>query len=211
MKESPKQTAMGGMEGKRRSTVDVLRVLPGILTPVDVGKFVRDANMFLYRASRKGYVRKIISGVYTNELFGRSPSVEEVACFVRRPAYISCEWALNHHGVILQAPVVCTCITLSSSVGGRHKITYAGVTIEYSRISPDLFRGFESAGGVNMATAEKAFADYVYFRKALPFPDEVEFDNLDVGKLGEIIQPFPKTTQKLVQGFIADFSGGDKH
>ncbi|MHC1743175.1 MAG: hypothetical protein AB9873_09125 [Syntrophobacteraceae bacterium] len=208
MKESAKQTAMGGMERKRQSTVDILRGLPGILTPVDVGKFVGDANMFLYRASRKGYVRKIISGVYVNELFGRKPSVEEVACFVRRPAYISCEWALNHHGVILQAPVVCTCITLSSSVGERSKITYAGITIEYSKIAHDLFQGFDSAGGVNMATAEKAFVDYLYLRKALPFPDEIELDNLDIGKLREIVQSFPKTTRKLVHGFIADFAEG---
>lgn len=192
------------MERKRHSTVDILRGLPGILTVVDVGKLVSDAGMFLYRASRKGYIQKIVNGVYANQLFGRKPSVEEVACFVRRPAYISCEWALNHHGVILQAPVVCTCVTLSSSVGERNKISYAGITIEYSRIARDLFRGFDSAEGVNTATAEKAFADYVYLRKALPFPDEIELDNLDIGKLQETLQPFPKTARKLVDGFIAD-------
>lgn len=196
------------MERKRRSTVEVLRGLPSILTPVDVGKLVGDANMFLYRACRKGYVRRIANGVYANELFGRMPLVEEVACFVRRPAYISCEWALNHHGVILQVPLVCTCITLRSSVGERHKITYAGITIEYSTISRQLFTGFESAGGVNMATAEKAFADYVYLRKALPFPDEIEFDNLDLPRLRETLQPFPKTTRKLVSEFIAEFAEG---
>jgi hypothetical protein len=194
------------MDGKRQSTVDILKALPSILTPVDVGRFVSNTNMFLYRASRKGYVEKIANGVYANVLFGRRPSVEQVACFARRPTYISCEWALNHHGVILQAPVVCSCITLSTSVGERNRVSYEGITIEYSRITPGLFWGFDSTDGVNMATPEKAFADYVYLRKALPFPDEIEFDNLATEKLQEILQGFPKTTQKLVDGFIATFA-----
>ncbi|OIP89705.1 MAG: hypothetical protein AUK55_14035 [Syntrophobacteraceae bacterium CG2_30_61_12] len=193
------------MESKRHSTVDILRSLPGVFTSVDVGKLVNDANMFLYRASRKGYIQKIAKGIYANELFGRKPSVEEIACFVRRPAYVSCEWALNHHGVILQVPVVCTCITLTGSVGERRKIAHAGISIEYSRIAQHLFWGFDSADGVNMATAEKALADYVYLRKALPFPDEIELDHIDVAKLNEIMKPYPKTTRKLVHGFIAGF------
>lgn len=190
------------MARRRQSTVEVLRDLPGILTPVDIGRFVSDANMFLYRACQKGYVEKIANGVYANVLFRRRPSIEQVACFVRRPSYISCEWALNHHGVILQVPVVCTCITLSTSAGKRNAISYEGITIEYSRITPGLFRGFDSSEGVNMATPEKAFIDYVYFRKALPFPDEVETDNLAVGKLRQMLRGFPKTTQKVVNGFI---------
>jgi predicted transcriptional regulator of viral defense system len=194
------------MQNKRSSTVDTLRNLPCILTTADVRKFAGDSNMFLYRASKKGYIEKIANGVYANVLFGRKPSVEQVACFVRRPAYISCEWALNHHRVILQVPVVCTCITLSGSVGERNRIFYEGITIEYSRISQRLFRGFESADGVNMAIPEKALADYVYLRNALPFPDEIEFDNLDLGKLKEIVQSFPGTTQKLVNAFIVEFT-----
>ncbi len=57
-----------------------------------------------------------------------------------------------------------------------------------------------------MAIPEKAFADYVYLRNALPFLDEIEFDNLDLGKLKEIVERFPRTTQKLVNAFIVGFA-----
>ena len=66
------------MQSKRNSTVDVLKDLPGILTTADVRKFAGDSNMFLYRASKKGYIEKIANGVYANVLFGRKPSVEQV-------------------------------------------------------------------------------------------------------------------------------------
>src|SRR5665647_1551976 len=74
----------------------------------DVEKFTGNANVFLTRALQNGLVERIARGVYVNAFLKNRPAIEEVACFLRTPSYISCEWALNHHGILLQSPVVCT-------------------------------------------------------------------------------------------------------
>ncbi|MEW5909536.1 MAG: hypothetical protein AB1659_07040 [Thermodesulfobacteriota bacterium] len=99
-------------------------------------KLIAHDNVFLNRASRKGYVKKITNSIYWNVLFNQKPpSVEEVACFARRPSYISCEWALNSHGILIQIPTVCTAITLHPGIGKRNRIRYHGFVIEYSKIA----------------------------------------------------------------------------
>ena len=75
-------------------------------------------------------------GVYVNVFLKNRPEIEEVACFLRTPSYISCEWALNRHGILLQSPVVCTVLTLSTAVGSARNVQYGGVTIEFSHLAP---------------------------------------------------------------------------
>ena len=98
------------------------------------------------------------------------PSLEEAACFIRTPSYISAEWALHLHGIILQAPTVCTVLTLSTAVGVRRNLLRHGVTIEYSRISSRLYFGFETRNGFNLALPEKALLDAVYYGISFRLP-----------------------------------------
>ncbi len=183
---------------KKIKTVDILKELPSIFTYADAAKFSNNPNVFLVRASYCGYVKKIARGVYFNSLFGDKPRVEQIACFIRQPSYVSCEWALNYHGVILQVPVVCTVITLSASVGKRNVIKYDDNIIEYSKISEHLFWGFERIDDFNIATPEKAFMDTVYLRKRMPFFDEIEIEKLDFKKLLKISKKYPLSSQKIV-------------
>ena len=145
------------MTKKHMNTMETLRELPvPLFTSADVAKFVPDDNMFLYRASKKGYVKKIANRVYWNVLFSeKQPSVEQVACFLRQPSYISCEWALNYHGIILQVPQVCTVVTLHPTFGKRNSVRYGGYVIEYSRIAEKLYVPEEIVmlEGILMATA----------------------------------------------------------
>ena len=192
------------MREKTTSTVDVLRQLPSpLFTSADVVKLVHHENVFLFRASQKGYVRKIANRIYVNTLFSeKSPTVEQVACFVRQPSYISCEWALNYHGILLQAPRVCTAITLHPGIGKRNRISYGQYVIEYSRIAEKLYLPEEilNLGNVLMATPEKAFLDAVYLRKRVPFADELEKDILDAEKLAKIAVFYPGRVQRTAAG-----------
>ncbi|MBU4074646.1 MAG: type IV toxin-antitoxin system AbiEi family antitoxin domain-containing protein, partial [Proteobacteria bacterium] len=86
----------------------ILQQLPQLFRYADVEKFTGNANVFLTRALKSGMVGRIARGVYVNAFLKNRPEIEEVACFLRTPSYISCEWALNRHGVLLQSPVVCT-------------------------------------------------------------------------------------------------------
>lgn len=120
-----------------------------------------------------------------------------MACFLRTPSYISCEWALNHHGILLQAPTVCTTLTLSTAVGESRNLLFQGVTVKFAHIADRLFTGFETKGGYNMALPEKALLDAIYLRKKVPFHDELELDLLNLKRLEEMSAAYPSTTRKL--------------
>lgn len=193
---------------RRPSTamIEVLRLLPApLFTTADVAKFVSDDNVFLFRAGRKGYVRKLANRIYWNVLFSpQPPSVERVACFARRPSYISGEWALNHHGVLLQVPTVCLAVTLHDAIGRRNSILYSGYTIEYSRIQERLYLPDQilNRDGVLMATPEKAFLDTLYLRQRLPVVDELELDELDRGRLWALASLYPGAVIRQVERLV---------
>ncbi|HEA67627.1 MAG TPA: hypothetical protein ENI07_12505 [Desulfobacterales bacterium] len=190
------------MRKKQSAAIDVLRRLPSpLFTSADVAKLVVNDNVFLHRASRKGYVKKIANRIYWNVLFSTEPpTVEQVACFARRPSYVSCEWALNHHGILLQTPTVCTTITLHAGIGKRNRIFYQDYVIEYSRIAEKLYLPEEilKLDNVLMATPEKALLDCAYLRKRVPFADELETDLLDKARLARVVAVYPAHTRKSI-------------
>lgn len=181
------------------TSVSTLRQLPQLFRYADVEKFTGNANVFLTRALAKGFVERLVRGVYLNTMRDGRPGIEEVACFLRTPSYISCEWALNRHGIILQAPVVCTVLTLDSAVGQSRNTVFSGVTIEFSRMAPRLFNGFEAKDGFNLAVPEKALLDTVYLRKHIPFPDELDLDHINKDTLMLMAEPFPATVKKCLE------------
>ncbi|MCX5810939.1 MAG: hypothetical protein NT178_00100 [Proteobacteria bacterium] len=119
---------------------------------------------------------------------------------MRQPSYISCEWALNYHGILLQVPQVCTAVTLHSGTGNRNRIKYCGYVIEYSRIAEKLYLPGEvlNLNGVLMATTEKALLDAAYLRHHVPFADELEMDNINREKLKILATLYPKIVQKSI-------------
>lgn len=189
---------MNRQRAKKKKTVDILRFLPSLFRYADASKLTSNPNVFLTRALKSDYLVRIMRGVYFNT-FKEVPSVEEVACYLRTPSYISCEWALNYHNIILQVPSVCTVITLSSAVGVRNKVVYRETFIESSRVSEKLFYGFETTEGFNIASPEKALLDTIYLRKHVPFPGELELENIDMTKLRQYSEMFPKTVRAKIK------------
>lgn len=181
------------------TSIKILQELPQLFRFADVEKYTGNANVFLTRALKRGLVRRIARGVYVNDLLKNRPGIEEVACFLRTPSYISCEWALNRHGLTLQSPVVCTVLTLSTAVGSSRNIAYGGVTIEFSHIAARLFTGFETRTGFNLALPEKALLDTIYLRKTIPLKDELNLESLDRKKLDLFSALYPARTAALAQ------------
>ncbi len=184
------------------TSVKILQLLPQLFRYADVEKYTGNANVFLTRALRRGLVGRITRGVYVNDFMKNRPDIEEVACFLRTPSYISCEWALNRHGLLLQSPVVCTVLTLSTAVGLSRNLEYGGITIEFSHIAARLFTGFEPRAGFNLALPEKALLDTIYLRKAIPFRDELNLDLLDRRRLDLLANLYPVQTGKLAHELI---------
>lgn len=183
------------------NTIDILQALPALFRSADLLKYTGNANVFLTRALERGYITRLTRGVYINSRMKAEPSLEEAACFVRTPSYISAEWALHLHGVIIQAPSVCTVVTLSTAVGVTRNLLWRGVTIEYSHISDRLYSGFEMKEGYNLATPEKALLDCVYYRNFVPFADELEREELDRELLRNMAIYFPVRVQKMVAAY----------
>lgn len=190
-----------------KSTLKRLKLVPVLFRKQDAEKVTPHAAIFLTRALKKGLVHRLSRGHYINSFLRGFPRVEEVACFVRPPAYVTGEWALNYHGVTSQSPTVCTVITLGSAVGRHRRLEYQDVTIEFSKISPALFFGFSRIENFYMATPEKAILDTFYLRKALPTPDELEIENVHFDRLEQMARKFPQTVLKGIaqSGLPFDF------
>jgi len=178
---------------EEKSTLKRLKLLPNLFRKQDAEKIAPHTGMFLTRALKNGLIHRINRGNYINSFLYGFPGVEEIACFLRPPAYVTCEWALNYHGITLQAPFVCTAATLSSAVGKSREIEYQGITIEFSKISAKLFFGYETHKNFYLATPEKALIDTIYYRGNLPVADELELDGMNRDTLIEIAKKFPSS------------------
>jgi len=176
---------------QQKATIKRLKSLPNLFRTQDAEKVSSHTGMFLSRALQKGLIHRINRGNYINSFLYGFPRIEEVACFLKPPAYISCEWALNYHGISLQSPQVCTVITLSTAVGKKRNVDYQGITIEFSRISPTLFSGFTYYERFYMASPEKAILDTLYYRRSIPVQDELELDEVDFQTLLKLADRYP--------------------
>jgi hypothetical protein len=175
-----------------------LKLLPNLFRKQDAEKVAPHTAVFLSRALKGGLIHHINRGHYINSFLYGFPAVEDVACFLKPPAYITCEWALNIHGISLQAPVVCTVVTLSTSVGKKRNIQYQGITIEFSKISDRFFFGFIQHDNYYLATPEKAILDTLYYRRRIPAFDELDLDDVDYETLVKMAAKFPSTVSRAV-------------
>ena len=182
----------------KQSTIEILKELPILFRKAEVEKWVDHSSIFLSRAVKKGLIHRLSRGYYVNAFLKGWPAIEEVGCFLRTPAYISGEWALHKHGLLLQVPQACTVITLQSSVGQSRSLQYQGITFEFSRIAATLFFGFTREERYDLATPEKALLDLLYLRGQIPFADELELSEVDFERLYQFSKTFPKTVQKKI-------------
>ena len=179
-----------------KTTLKRLKLLPNLFRTQDAEKIAPHTAMFLSRAVKNGLIHRINQGNYVNSFLNGFPRVEDVACFLKPPSYITCEWALNFHGISLQVPVVCTVVTLSTSVGEKRNIQYQGITIEFSKISKNLYFGFTNHGNFYLATPEKAILDTLYYRKKIPVYDELDLDSIDYDVLFRMAEKFPTSVSR---------------
>ena len=183
---------------EEKATLKRLKLLPVLFRKQDAEKVAPHAGMFLSRALQKGLIHRLNRGNYINSFLYGFPGVEEVGCFLKPSAYISCEWALNYHGISLQSPMVCTVVTLSTSVGKKRSIMYQGIDIEFSRISPALFFGFTYQDRFYMASPEKAILDTLYYRGEIPAQDELELDMVDLNLLSKMANRYPSPVSRTI-------------
>jgi len=131
-------------------------------------------------------------GIYTKKNY----SVEELACKVYKPSYISLEYVLQKSDVLFQYDTRITSISYLSRSVSIDKTFYV-----YRKIKNDIL--YNSTGiimnddGISIATPERAFLDTLYLNKEYFF-DTIK--NLDKERIYSILPIFQsKQLTKRVQ------------
>ena len=158
------------------------------------GLSVSSMRRSVQRLVKQGLLKRVGKEVYWNTFLACAS--ELLASTLVLPSYVSLESALYHHGIILQAPQVLTCVTTRAP---RSLKTAMG-TLLYQHISARYFWGYQQINGA-LASAEKAVLDYIYLslKTGKKFStDEWDWSQIDKPKLLADGQRFPKTVQRRV-------------
>lgn len=128
--------------------VSDVAMLTGVTDPLSIAQR-------LHYAVRNGYLVSPRKGFYARPGF----SMEEMACRLYVPSYISLEYVLQREGVIFQYGSEITAV-------GRfcREVNINGSTILYRKIKDSILLnpvGVE-LGTINLATKERAFLDMLY-------------------------------------------------
>ena len=163
---------------------------------------------------RRGYY--LLSGEYRKiEPFG-----PHIASLLVTPSYISCEKALEFHGLIPERVTAYTSVTTKRQA----RFVSAEGTFEYRHLKPSLFWGYASVSSGKqtgfMAMPEKALLDFFYFKRIHSTPAYIEelrlqnTETVDTEKLRKFAVRFRKPgmaalAQRLIR-FIRTEGGTTK-
>ena len=144
----------------------LLKIDKPFFTPYDVayvlGNKRASAEVLCSRYVKKGLLTRLKRGLYvrTETLANLSQrDLFRIANFLQVPSYISLMTALSYYGITTQAQMG----FLESISVKRTKTFEAGnVSFHYTKVKPDLFRGFIKREGIFIALPEKAVLDSLY-------------------------------------------------
>lgn len=125
------------------------------LSPLDD----RSLRVTLHRMVKNGGLIRLSKGLYRHP--DKEINLEQLACEWGYPAYISCEWALAHHGRIHQIPYRLELMT----TGRSRTMDIEGTAIVYHHLQKKRFGRYDVIDGVSMATPEKALEDLQYLER----------------------------------------------
>lgn len=141
-------------------TMQSLTMLSGV---ADSKKMAKSLHYY----SNEGKILNPRRGVYTKLKY----DVQEMACGLYRPSYISMEYVLQRAGVVFQWDESITCVSYLSRM-----IEVDDKRFLYRKINPVLWvgmEGIEQRDNIAIATAERAFLDIMYLSAGNCY-----FDNL---------------------------------
>jgi len=167
------------------------------------------AAVLCSRHVKKGLLVRLKRGLYarTEQLrnFGQQ-DLFRLANFLQVPSYISLTTALSYHGLTTQ---VQRGFFESISLKRTRKFEVAQLTFHYSKISLDLYQGFERVEGVFIALPEKALLDSLYLASLGRY--SLDASALDLTKVkGEVLENlsllFPPRVKKHMEMCCGEIS-----
>jgi len=161
-------------ENKKNMVFELYKSSRSVFRVADVALLLNIEKTDALRKTLNYYVqtRKLLNprkGFYAKEGY----RVEELACLLYPPTYISLEYVLQRAGVIFQYDSAITSVSYLS-----REVEVGNQTLRYRRIKGEILTN--TAGvvlnkeNINIATPERAFLDMLYLNKRF------YFDNLHV-------------------------------
>lgn len=167
------------------------------------------AKVAASRYVHQGWLVRIKRNVYMLREKWKTASLEElfqVANISQVPSYISLSTALGFYGISTQ---IQRDFIESIALQRTHEIYVNSTVFIYTRISKDLYFGFDRRQEYFMACPEKALLDAMYlisFGRYSLDTSALDPSRLDVHHLSSLSQPFPSRTRKLLRshGYLSE-------
>lgn len=175
-----------------KRTVFTLQEIAMLVDEPDFNKLKQRINYYVRTNKMKNPRR----GIYTKEDY----SVEELACKIYKPAYISLEYVLQKSGIIFQYSSRVTTISYLS-----RSINIDGSAVIFRKIKNDIL--YNTTGiimydnGISMATPARAFLDTLYLNKEYYFDSLEGLEKEEIEKILPVYQSrrLTKQVQKIIQ------------
>jgi len=148
----------------------------------------------LSRLRKQNRIVRLGYGFYA--LDTQKVDLEQLACEMVYPSYISLEYALSIYGMISQVPANLTFITSKRS--SQKQIL--NTSFEYSHINPKLFFGYKIAKNAYLAYPEKALLDMLYLvglKKRKINLSELDLAQINKKKLYKWLKLYPQSTRRI--------------
>ncbi len=185
---------------------DLLKVVKPIFSKEEVaqalGTSSDSARVLCSRYTKKGLLTRLKRDLYarteTLRNLGQS-DLFRIANFLQVPSYISLTTALSFYGISTQIQR-----NVFESISIKRSKTYEreGLIFRYLKVAPKLYRGFSKAGGIFIASPEKAVMDSFYLASLGRYP--LDISSLDLSKLdgkimGELSRLYPAKAVEFFQ------------
>ena len=167
------------------------------------------AAVLCSRYVKKGFLVRLKRGLYARAEqlanFGQQ-DLFRLANFLQVPSYISLTTALSYHGLTTQ---VQRGFFESISLKRTREFEVAQFTFHYSKISLDLYKGFERVEDVFIALPEKALLDSLYLASLGRY--SLDTSALDLTKVkADVLENlsllFPSRVRKFMENCCGEIS-----
>lgn len=168
------------------------------------------AAVLCSRYVKNGLLTRLKRGLYApTERLAHLDRMElfRIANLLRVPSYISLLTALSYHGMTTQ---VQRGFFESISLKRTSRFEAGPFVFDYTKIRPDLYKGFEKMDGAFIALPEKALLDSFYLASIGRY--SLDLSSLDLTRvnedvLAELCLPFPLMTRKYLERQYGKITG----
>ena len=175
-----------------------------------LGLEAASAAVLCSRYVKKGLLTRLKRGLYVRtEQLAHLGQMDlfSIANFLQVPSYISLLSALSYHGTTTQ---VQRGFFESISLKRTKRFEVDQFVFDYTKISPQLYMGYEKLEGVFMASPEKALLDSFYLasigRYSLDL-SSIDLTKVNEGVLAELCRLFPSRTRYFVERHYGKIAG----